>query len=128
MNLNLCSTEEMLLIPFFYLHTQHIPKFLSYLNSKHPNIEFTCNMENNGSIPFLDIIVTRNNNQLHTTVYRKPTFTGLGINYLSFIPRLFKINAIKTLLYRCYASSSNRIAFDHEVTFLRNFSTITVSC
>lgn len=80
---------------------QHIPLFLNYLNSKHPNIAFTCDMETDGSIPFLDVLVTRAENRLPTAVYRKPTFTGLGINYLSFIVELFKVNAIKTLLLWC---------------------------
>ena len=102
-------------------NSQHIPKFLNYLNSKHANIEFTCDMESDGSIPFLDVLVTRTENKLHTTVYRKPTFTGLGINYLSFIPQLFKVNAIKTLLYRCYALSSDWISFDQEIKFLTTF-------
>ena len=101
--------------------SQHIPKFLNYLNSKHPNIEFTCDMESEGSIPFLDVFVTRIDNTLRTTVYRKPTFTGLGINYLSFIPQLFKVNAIKTLLYRCYALSSDWFSFDEEIKFLTTF-------
>ena len=102
-------------------NAQHIPKFLSYLNAKHPNIEFTCDLETENSIPFLDVIVTRVENRLQTAVYRKPTFTGLGLNYLSFIPHLFKINAIKTLLFRCYALSSNWLNFDKEVKFLTNF-------
>ena len=82
---------------FFILfkNSQHIPKFLSYLNTKHPNIEFTCETEINSSILFLDVIVSRNNNQLHTAVYRKPTFTGLGINYLSFIPAYLKLMQLK---------------------------------
>ena len=100
---------------------QHIPKFLNYLNSKHPNIEFTCDMESDGSIPFLDVFVTRVKDRLETAVYRKPTFTGLGINYLSFIPQLFKVNAIETLLYRCYALSSNWFSFDKEIKFLSTF-------
>ena len=58
-------------------------------------------MEDNGSLPFLDVLVSKTNNGATTSVYRKPSFTGLGTNYLSLIPRLFKINAIKTLLYKC---------------------------
>lgn len=105
-----------------FTHSQNFPKFLSYLNSsKHLNTEFTCDTENNGSISFVDVTVTRNNNQLHTAVYRKPTFTRFGINYLSFIPQLFNINAIKTLLYRCYALSSNWFAFHHGFKFLMTF-------
>lgn len=52
-------------------------------------------MENNSFTFFLDVILTCDNNRLQTAVYYKPTFTGLGINYLSVIPQLFKINAIK---------------------------------
>ena len=37
-----------------FKHSQHIPKFLSFLNSKHTNIELTCETEINGSIPFLE--------------------------------------------------------------------------
>ena len=90
-----------------FRNSKDTSKFLNYLNSKHPNIEFTCELENNGSISFLDVLVSRKNNQLHTSLYRKPTFTGLGTNYLSVIPHSFKINAIKTLLYRCYSLSSD---------------------
>ena len=78
-------------------------------------------METKGSIPFLDVMVTRNDDKLHTAVHRKETFTGQGIKYLSFIPENFKINAIKTLLYRCYTLSSNWLNFDKEINFLRTF-------
>ena len=100
---------------------EHIPKFLSYLNSQHPNIEFTSEIEKDLTLPFLDVLLTRDSNRLHTSVYRKNTFTGLGLKYLSFIPELFKINAISTLLYRCYQLSSNWLLFDKEINYLRTF-------
>ena len=75
----------------------------------------------NNSLPFLDVLVTKTNDGVTTSVYRKPTFTGLGTNFLSFTPRLFKINAIKTLVYRCYNISSNWSIFDAEIKFLKNF-------
>ena len=37
----------------------------------------------------------------------------------SSISRLFEINAIKTLLYRCYALSSDWFSFEHEVNSIR---------
>ena len=73
------------------------------------------------SLPFLDVLLTRHNNTISTSVYRKPSFTGLGINFLSFIPDIFKSNSIKTLLYRCYALCSDWTSFDHEINFLTNF-------
>ena len=104
-----------------FRNRDHVPLFLNYLNNKHVNINFTCDLEENNSLPFLDVLVTRENHKAVTSVYRKPTFTGLGTHFSSFIPRLFKINAIKTLVYRCYHLSSNWSFFDKEVNFLRNF-------
>jgi hypothetical protein len=37
----------------------HVLPFLSYLNSKHSNIQFTHELENNSSLPFLDVNVMR---------------------------------------------------------------------
>ena len=53
-------------------------EFLHYLNGCHRNIKFTIEFEHNNAIPFLDILVTRNqNNAFTTSIYRKKTFTGL---------------------------------------------------
>ena len=52
--------------------------FHEYLKRQNADIQFTKEIEENGKIiiPFLDCLVTRdNNNKLSTTVYRKPTHT-----------------------------------------------------
>ena len=48
-----------------------VKKFVKYMNSRHPNIQFTCEEESNNKISFLDISVTRINNKLTTSFYRK---------------------------------------------------------
>ena len=70
----------------------HIPLFLTYLNSRHPNIEFTHEIENNRNLNFLDICVTRNSDKFSTNVFKKSTFTGLGLKFDSYIPSSYKIN------------------------------------
>ena len=51
----------------------HGKKFLKYMNSRHSNIQFTCEEESNNNISFLDISVTRINNKLlHHYTARKP--------------------------------------------------------
>ncbi len=60
----------------------HVPLFLNYLNHQHPNISFTSELEN-GKLPFLDVDITRPNGKFSTSVYRKPTFTGLFTNFHS---------------------------------------------
>nr|XP_027208585.1 uncharacterized protein LOC113802249 [Penaeus vannamei] len=54
-------------------------KFLEYLNNQHPNIKFTCEIEQNGHLPFLDIDISRDMNSFVSSVYKKQTYTGLTI-------------------------------------------------
>ena len=96
-------------------------KFLQYLNSKHKNISFTVEHELNQQLPFLDILITREEGHLVTDVYRKKTYTGLGLNFHSFVPSLFKINSIKTLLHRAYNICSTWHNFHEEVERLRHY-------
>ena len=99
----------------------HPEQFLSYLNSKHPNINFTLEYPTGNSLPFLDCNVSFSNGTFSTSVYRKATFTGLGTNFNSYVHSGFKLNAIRTLIHRAYHLSSSYILFDAEIKFLRNF-------
>ena len=49
--------------------------FHEHLNSQNADIQFTKEIEENGKIPFLDCLVTRDHNKLQTTIYRKPAHT-----------------------------------------------------
>ena len=48
-------------------------------------------------LPFLDCLVSRDNNKLETTVYRKPTHTDRLLDESSYNPTLHKVTTIKTL-------------------------------
>ena len=53
-------------------------QFLSYLNTRHKNIQFTTEFEQDQEIPFRDVLIKRQpNNSFFTSIYRKKTFTGL---------------------------------------------------
>jgi hypothetical protein len=83
-------------------------EFLHYLNSCHSNIKFTIEFEQDNAIPFLDILVARNqNNTFMTSIYRKKTFTGFYTKWDSFTPRKYKINLIRSLTYRYYRLRSS---------------------
>ena len=107
---------------FFCLHIfrekEHVDLFENYLNSKHPNIKFTTEIESNQSLNFLDLTLKHQNGRITTQTYRKPTHTGQGTNFSSFIDHLFKINSVKTLLYRAYSTCSTWFAFDEELEYL----------
>ena len=57
------------------VHENKIDEFHEHLNKQNTNIQFTKEIEENGNIPFPDCLVTRENNTLRTTVYKKRTHT-----------------------------------------------------
>ena len=99
----------------------HCGKFQDYLNSKHRSIKFTDENEHNDCLPFLDVLVKREGEAFSTSVFRKDTFSGLGMSYFSHCCKLFKINGIRTLLFRASNICSSNVAFRLEISFLRNF-------
>ena len=50
------------------------------MNTKHPNIKFTSKFEENDSFSFLDVKITRRNNQLVTSGFCKARFSGVFTN------------------------------------------------
>ena len=53
------------------------------------SIKTTYEIEENNSLAFLDVLVTRAEN-FCTSLYRKPTFSGLYSNFESFMPISYK--------------------------------------
>ena len=95
--------------------------FLNFLNSRHNNIKFTMEIQSDNSLSFLDSKITILDQQFHSSVFRKLTFTGLGSHFLSFAPFIYKINSIKTLVHRAYSVSSTYLAFHYDIKFLKQF-------
>ena len=77
-----------------------VDDFLVTLNCLHPALKFTFEKEQDGKLPFLDILVERTELGFETSVYRKPTFSGQYIRWESFRPRKRKTNLIATLVHR----------------------------
>ena len=97
----------------------HVKKFLRYMNSRHRNIEFTHEEEKDGSLPFLDVLITRVDNRFVTSVYRKKTFSGVYLNFKSFLPIDYKQGLLFTLLFRAYKISSDYSKLHEEIEKLQ---------
>ena len=72
----------------------------THLNSQRNSIEFTMEVENEGTLPFLDVLVKRCGQQLTTTVHRKPTHTDRYLNYGSNHHPRIKSGIVKCLAHR----------------------------
>ena len=97
----------------------HVKKFLRYMNSRHTNMNFTVEEEVDNSLPFLDIKITREGGKLTTSIYRKKTFSGVYVNYNSFLPRDYKRGLISTLLHRAYTICSDYNKLHQEISRLK---------
>ena len=88
---------------FESLESSH--SFREYMSSKHQNINFTVEQRNIGSLSFLDVQICRKNGKFVTSVYRKPTFSGVFTNYhqKSFIPMYQNRGLLHTLLHRSFS-------------------------
>ena len=64
------------------------------------SIQFTKESEENGKIPFLDWLVTRENYTLRTTVYRKQTHTDRLPDQTFYNPTSHKATTVRTLTRR----------------------------
>ena len=85
---------------FTAVHKDEIDDFHDHLNEQNADIQFTKEIEENGKLPFLDCLVSRDNNELRTTVYRKPTHTDRLLDQSSYNPTSHKATTIKTLTRR----------------------------
>ena len=60
---------------------------------------FTWKEEKDNKISFLDISISRNNNALEASIFRKPTFSGIYTNFNSFLPAKYKRGLILFTLF-----------------------------
>ena len=80
---------------------------LDKINALHPNLEFTMEKENNGCLPFLDMLIHNDNGGLSSSWYRKPTDTGLTLNYHSLAPMKYKRAVVIGFVHRIFRSCSS---------------------
>lgn len=88
-------------------------------NNYHSRLKFTQESELNDSINFLNTTVYRDNNKLTTNWYRKPTFSGRYINFLSNHPIKYKINTIISLVDHAILLSDPRF-HDSNLSIVKN--------
>jgi len=68
---------------FCIIKKNAVTPFHNSLNSNHPHISFTIEHESNGQLPFLDTLISCNNETPHMGSYRRYSLGGMVC--LSFI-------------------------------------------
>ena len=101
---------------FVVMKKAHKEEFLTHLNSVDKNIQFTSEEPRpDGSIPFLDILVTSGEDgRLDTTVYRKPTHTDQYMHWDSHHTISSKYSVVGTLHHKAKSICSNKQLLHQE--------------
>ena len=93
---------------------------LQELNSYHPHIKFTYELESYNKLAFLDVSAIRANaNKVETSVYRKATCKNIYVNWRSHVPSNWKIGTLRNLIKRAKSISSSGLLLRIEIGYLR---------
>ena len=86
---------------FVINRAEHSQDLLHHINNQDPHIQFTVEPTQQGSLPFLDTLVTIDpDNTFSTTVYRKPTHTDQYLHWDSNHDITAKQSVHNTLAHR----------------------------
>ena len=96
-----------------------IYRFLDHINSYHPSIKFTVEIEDNCSLPFLDVLVNKEGIDFSTSLFRKQTFTGLYTNFASLSPTRYKTNLVRILVFCAFHICSSFVNFHKEIVRIK---------
>lgn len=104
---------------FAVVKERHLNQLLQLINSQHETIEFTVEKEVNGSLPFLDLRVSRSeDNSLSFSIYRKPTHTDRFITTDSYHNGSNKKAAFHSMAHRLYNIPMSKQAFNEEKQYI----------
>ena len=80
-------------------------------------MSFSVETEKENKLSFLGVEVIREQGKFTTTIYRKPTFSGVYSDFESFLPSVYKFGMVYTLVYRCVRICSNWTQFHTELIY-----------
>ena len=92
-------------------------KFREYLSSKHPNIKFSIEKEEDGRLPFLTFFMKMINLQL-MSIEKIPSVGFIPTSKVLYLKH--KIGLIKSLSFPCFTLCSDFIKFHHEIDKSKN--------
>ena len=92
--------------------------FVNILNSQHDNIKLTIEKSTN-TLQFLDVGIIISENNVDTWVWRKPTNTGLFLNFAAICPIKWKSGLVFCVLHRVKLISSSDSLFFRKVDILK---------
>lgn len=102
--------------------SKDIADILNCFNSLHQKISFTAEHEQNKSINYLDLNITRHNNTCTIKVYRKNTMTNTTIHATSCHPNIHKQAAYRSMLHRATKLPLKKENLEQEINIVKQIA------
>ena len=96
----------------------NLPALMTCLKVK-SLLNFNSEVGFNHTLNFLDVRISKNNGELHTSVYNQPTNPGIYINPNSECPNRYRNGTIQALIHGTYKISSDHDTCHRSVTRLK---------
>lgn len=109
---------------FAIIRKEDISKTLELLNSQNSSIQFTCEEEENGKLPFLDLELQRFGEKIEIGIYHKPSSTMRTITMDSHTPIQHKKAAYHSLIHRLCNLPLSLVNFKSEYEYIKNVASV----
>ena len=97
-------------------------EFLDVINKRFPTIKFTVEEEKDNSLPFLDLLIIRNGENIEFDIYRKSTNTNQFIPASSNHHESHKMSALYSGVHRLVSIPLTNQRFQKEKNFLKSIA------
>ena len=112
----------------FFTKVGSVNYISSALNSFDVNIKFTYELELEGKLLFLDVLLCKTGKKIYTILYRKATNNDVYLNWNAFVSISWKRRTIKTLIERaCLICSTEELRNREFKNILRKFTMKTIA-
>ena len=101
---------------------RQLDSLVSSINKLHKNIAFTLEVEQNNSINFLDLTISKVNSRLSFSIFRKPTYTDMVIHNTSMHPYTHKLAAFRSYIHRLLNTPLSTIDYNSELNIIKQIA------
>ena len=103
-------------------NTRQLEILTNYINKIHPNLKFTTETEQEKSINYLDLTLTKISQKISFSIYRKPTCTDQVIHSTSNHPQNHKLAAFRSMVHRLITIPLSPDNFEKEKNIIKQIA------
>lgn len=108
---------------FAVIKKNQLRQLMKFLNEQTQTIKFTYEEEENGKLPFLDLMIKKENKEFQFAIYRKPTTTFRYIPRDSYHPMKHKMAAFNSMVHRLVNIPMSTKDYKEELETIKTIAT-----